>query len=58
MEKKVKGYDLKFKHSNWNTKSGSNMYYEFKVKFGVLLEVIFGRSIYHFEAQEVKNLML
>ena len=33
--KKVKGYSLNFKHSNWNSKS-SNIYYNFEVKYGVL----------------------
>ena len=53
--KKVEGYSLKFKHSNWNSKSGSNIYIDFEVKFGVLPNVIFYHAIYRFEAREVKS---
>ena len=38
----------------WNLKSGSNIYFEFKVKFWALLEVNFRQTIYHFEAWEVR----
>lgn len=58
MRKKVEGYSFKFIHSNWNSKSGSNIYYEFEMKFGVFPEVIFGHAIYSFEAREAKNPML
>ena len=46
---------LKFKHSNWNSKFGSNIYYDFEVTYGVLLEVIFRHAIYRFEDWEVKS---
>lgn len=46
----LKGYSFKFIHSNWNSKSGSNIYYEFEMKFGVFPEVIFGHAIYSFKA--------
>ena len=39
----------------WNSKYVSNMYFGFKVKFGVFIEVHFGQDIYLFEAQEFKN---
>ena len=39
----------------WNLKSGSNMYSEFENKFGVLLEVHFSHTIYHFEPWEVRS---
>lgn len=39
----------------WNSKSGGNMYPDFKVKFEALPKVYFGHVIYHFEAQEVTN---
>ena len=55
MRKKAEEYNLKFKHSNWNSKSNSNIYYVFEVKFGVFLEVIFRHAIYFFKAREVKN---
>ena len=58
MRNKVEGYSLKFIHSNWNSNSSSNVYYDFEVIFGVLLEVIFRHAIYHFEAHEIKNPML
>ena len=41
----------------WNTKSGGNMYFEFEAKFGELFEVHFRKTIYCFEALEVKNPM-
>ena len=49
---KVEGYSLKFIHSNWNSNSSSNIYFDFEVIFGVLLEVIFGHAIYHFEVRK------
>ena len=52
MIKKVEGYNLKFIHSNWNSKFGSNIYYDFEMIFGVLLNAIFGHAIYHFKAKE------
>ena len=39
----------------WNSKSSHNMYYDLKVKFRALPNVIFGYSIYHFKAWEVKS---
>ena len=42
----------------WNEKSGDNMYSNFEVKFGVLLEVPFSQVIYRFEALEVRNPMI
>lgn len=39
----------------WCLKSSSNMYFEFKVKFGVILKVNFGKIIYLFESWEVRN---
>ena len=33
MRKKVEGYGLKFIHSNWNSNSSNNIYYEFEVIF-------------------------
>ena len=39
----------------WNSKSSSNMYSKFKVKFGALLEVNFRQAKYYFEAWEVRN---
>ena len=39
--KKVEEYGLKFIHSNWNSNSSSNIYYEFEVIFGLFLEIIF-----------------
>ena len=48
--KKVEGYGLKFIHSNWNSNSSSNIYYDFEMIFGVLSKVIFGHAIYRFEA--------
>ena len=55
MRKKDEGYGLKFIHSNQNSNSSNNIYYDFEVIFRVLFEVIFGHAIYRFEAQEVKN---
>ena len=54
-KKKVEGYGLKFIHSNWNSNSSSNIYYDLEMIFGVLSKVIFGHSIYRFKAQEVRN---
>ena len=42
----------------WNSKSGGNMYIEFKATFGVFPEVHFGQSVYFFEALEVRSPML
>ena len=55
MRKKVEGYGLKFMHSNWNSNSSNNICYEFEVIFWVLIEVIFGYTIYHFKSWEVRN---
>ena len=41
MRKKFEGYGLKFIHSNWNSNSSNNIYYEFEVIFGLFLEIIF-----------------
>ena len=49
--KKVEEYGVKFIHSNWNSNSRSNIYYQFEVIFRVLIEVIFRYAIYHFGAQ-------
>ena len=55
IRKKVEGYGLEFIHSNWNSNSSNNIYYDFEVIFGVFHKIIFGYAIYRFEAQEVKN---
>ena len=41
----------------WNSKFGSNLYFEFEVKSRSLFEVNFGQTIYHFEVWEVKSPM-
>ena len=53
--KKVEGYGLKFIHSNWNSNSNSNIYYDFEVIFRVPIEVIFLHALYRFKAWESKN---
>ena len=45
MRMRVGGHNLKFKHVNWNSKSSSNMYLEFEVKYEALLEINF-RQLY------------
>ena len=42
----------------WNSKSDSIIYFDFEVKFRVLSKVNFEQTVYRFEAQEVKSLML
>ena len=54
MRKKVERHNLKFKHSNWNTKFDRNIYYNFEVKFGVFPKIIFRHTIYHFEVEKSK----
>ena len=39
----------------WDSKSGGNMYFDFKMKFGAFPKVHFRQAIYCFEAREVKN---
>ena len=41
----------------WNSKSNSNMYFDFKAKCGALSKIHFGQAIYFFEVLEVKNPM-
>ena len=40
--KKVEGYGLKFIHSNWNSNSSNNIYYDFEVisRVGILYIVL------------------
>ena len=42
----------------WNSKSGGNIYSDFEATFGVLFEVHFWKTIYHFKALEVRNPIL
>ena len=39
----------------WYSKSGGNMYFDFKMKFGAFPKVHFGKTIYCFKSLEVRN---
>ena len=54
-------WDMKQDSVAWKfrtQKSNGNIYSDFEDKFGALSEVHFRKTIYCFEALEVKNLML